>query len=329
MPLTDQEATQNKLASYSPCEAEKWHLVPTHISAIPSSAGFKTVEVSLAVENTSAYWGQINTTQGDPIRQSYLETGEGDQYPAAEAIQMDNDSSGAGQNNAWRIVKSQLYTQSLRRIPPGFAIHGETMIGFDVIEYERGSPNTWSQAVFQVPDQAGQYLLTIPSLTVSCVYPDGQKYDETTGPIQIDLDAAVRQPVYPTSRLDSDFESITQPITVPELGLLEFQGAQFQRGMAGFKYLVMDFKYTRTSLDSDPSKINNAILVGDDGLTRRVTSVYAPPGCSTEKDLDMEPGQLSRIRLCYLAGSQAEHFKFLWVDETAGIFKVYNLPGGF
>lgn len=313
----------------SPCDANKWAIVPTQIVFSPGSVGFKLIDITLAIENNSPYWGQINTASGDPIRQSYLSTEGGFIYPAAKQVEIETNFTYAGQVNHWWEVSSQLYTQSLNSLPPGFAMRGEIMISFESIENGYGSPNTWSQAVFQVADHQYQYKMTIPSLTVSCIHQDGQKYDETIGPIHINIDENIRQPSYPTSRPDSEFPSITRSITISGQGMLEFQGINYQTGMAGFRYLVIDLKYTKTNPSLDATPYSKVILLGNDGLTRRLTYVYGPPGCSSEDSFNVDPGQPTNVKLCYLAGKQATSFKLLWVDIEKGIYQVYDLPDGF
>ena len=311
------------------CQADKWAIIPTNLFASPGAVGLKILYIPLAIKNNSSYWGQIDTTSGDPIRQSYVTTEGGFEYPAAQQVKIVTEFPYAALLNKDRLVSSQFYITNLSFIPPGFAIHGEAMIGFDIIEYEYGSPNTWAQAVYQVADNQNHYRITIPSLTVSCIHQDNQKYQETIGPMIIGVDENLHQPMFPTTRPDSEFISITKPITLPNNGLLEFQGIEYADGMADIRFLVMNFKYSNDSLDDEnPIKIS-AFLLGNDGLSRRLTFAYGPPGCSTDSSLSLSQGQSANIKLCYQIGSQAANFKFLWIDEEHAIFQIYNLPEGF
>jgi hypothetical protein len=315
--------------SQSPCEANQWAIVPTHILTFPGSVGFKLIQVTLAVENNSPFWGQINTALGDPIRQSFLTTEEGLIYPAARQAMIEADIPYFAQVNDWWLVSSQLYTHSVSLIPPGFATHGEAMIGFDVVEDGYGNPNTWSQAVYQVADHQNKFTLTIPSLTISCIHQDNQNFQETIGPINVEVDGNIRQSTYPTARPDSEFTSIAEPITIPNKGVLELQDINYEAGMVDIRYLVMNFKLTNTSTNPEKYTSIRPILLGNDGLTRRPTYVYGPPGCSSEENFSASSAQSTNVTLCYQVGSKAANFKLLWIDEENGFLKVYDLPEGF
>ena len=203
------------------------------------------------------------------------------------------------------------------------------MIGFDQVEYGYGNPNTWSQVIFEVADPQVPTGITLPSLTISCIHPNRQEFQETIGPIHLGLDKDLHQLTYPTSRPDSDLSSITQPFTISNQGELRLQDIQVEAGMLGIKYLVMNFKYTNTSADSDNRTRISAFLLGNDGLARRHTYVYGPKGCSSTGTLSANSRQSSEVRLCFQVGNQAADFKFLWIDDEPDLLQVYDLPDGF
>jgi hypothetical protein len=305
----------------SPCEADQWAIVPTKVFTLPGGVGFKLLYVTLAIENNSRYWGQIDTTAGDPIRQSYLTSEGGEESPALQQVQVETELRNLPQMNSLRYISSQLYTRGLRYIPPGFRLRGEAMISFEAVEAGYGTPSTWSQAVYRVAEQQNPRRITIPALTVTCIQPDGLELRETTGPIYLEVEEDIRQPGYPTSRPDSEFASITQPIRLPNQEALELQDIDYEAGMAGIRYLVIDFMPADTGEPAENLASFRPVLIGDDGLSRRITHIYGPPGCN--------PGPSATLRLCYHIGNQAANFKLVWVEEESGIFQVFDLPKGY
>jgi hypothetical protein len=298
----------------TPCSSKDWSFIPTdvitvdpqHVSSNRDYSGFKFIVVPMAILNNSPYWGYLGTR----VRDTFVTTEDGFIYPP-EGTSFYTDfpylaESARGLRGSWGI-DSQLEISNLFLVPPGFTYHGSNK----PLNAVYGEPDTWLQLVFKVAEGQNHFFVTIPTVRIACLSPEGSYNYGQAGPIVLDLARDTREVVFPTDNPD-DYDPIDDPIIIEGLGSIDLIDIKRDG-----ESLFLDFQFTNASQGYEVGGKFDAYLIGDDGLFRSYEC------CASFK---AGPGQTSEFQVEFVTGSHTGSYKLLWIADDASRH-IYNLEG--
>lgn len=143
----------------SPCEANKWALIPTKLYSLPDRDGFKHIVVTLAVQNNSRSWGILYASDAE----TFVSTEGGFKYPSERFLFIGDNYQSIIDSIGTASPRSDWTNSGL--IPPGFTV--------------RATLDRFFLFIYRVAENQNHFKITV-SAHVSCVQSDGS---ESIGPL--------------------------------------------------------------------------------------------------------------------------------------------------
>jgi len=159
---------------------------------------------------------------------------------------------------------SQLFYRNAHQvyIPPSFAIRG-----FGITQFDVEAPLGWFQAAYQVAETQNHFKLTIPSITINCIYGDGSTGMETSKPIVLDLDKDIRTIDLPVTENSLNIRNLTDWIDLAENGKIQFTSVSLAQTPFGLN-MVIPYQFVNTNAGYQSTVPLSVYIIGSDGLIR-------------------------------------------------------------
>lgn len=228
----------------APCNPENWRIIPTDVDEYSIGDGWKFVVVNLAIHNTSQLWGSIR------IGNVSLSTEGGFVYTPHTYSHPDLPDG---------LERNFFYLSE--NLPPNFAVRGDNR-GYRQAERHLNF-------VFRVAESQEQFTLGVPSVTVSCLLPNGEVSTESGEALIIDINRQSSTLNYPTDDESNLRALIGSPVQLPGIGVFNF--SKVERDQTYYRSLDAVFLYytfTNASEGYDVSGFLDGYIVGDDGIVR-------------------------------------------------------------
>jgi hypothetical protein len=325
------EPAQVMESTESPCEVEKWEIIPTGLYDYPQGDGWNILIIPIATHNGSSYWGSLSLSP-DSLEQVTLTTEGGFEYQ----IHRNEDKFfylyGGPADSPYSFDGVKIPNRiSSNVIPPGFTTCGDFHPGASNSGLV-SMPEKLQQLIFRVPETQKHFLISIPSLTISCYTEGGHLVASNKPPVAWDLDKDVRDVNYPTVRPSSDFQGFEGSTLIKGDGLFVFAGASrtdWWRFAGRNEELHLFFSMQNTNQGYDTEEGFNAYLIGDDGISRN-------PGCGNVGCTKIDgagdswstlagPGQVVEVAVAYLVKPYVRNLKLVCFDPGANFFAIYNI----